>query len=335
MNKPTIILHPADDQGCGHYRIIQRGMMWNMHYAPTENFFCKQSFQYLPKETIWQENAKIAFYQRQYTTEQINHIESYKNMGIRLINDIDDLLWKIPASNPVKIAYGPEAVKSLRRSMELADVNTVSTIPLGQEVKRFSGRDSIVIPNFVFPNFFGAEPRHRLPDEKFVVVWAGSQTHDEDLLPLLEVATEMNDIEFRIIGYRPKGFREVSNIVYVSGTPFIHYENFLKTITADASVALAPLHPSLFNECKSNLKLLEYGSQALPIISSDIYPYKDNPYRVEWNKKQWKKWVELIRFFKDNEQERFKAAKASLAYARKFSADHPDNLRQVKNLFTL
>lgn len=309
--------------------------MWNTHYAPTNDFFCKQSFHYLNRETLLTENVKIAFYQRQNTVEQVKHIEFYKDMGIRLINDTDDLLWKIPPSNPVKSAYGVEAVKSLKRSMQLADINTASTIPLAQEIKRFSGNSSIVIPNFVFPNFFVKEPKRRLPDKKFVVVWAGSQTHDEDLSPLFQVAAEMNDIEFRIIGYKPKGFREVSNIVYVSGVSFVDYDALLKIATADASLALAPLHPSLFNECKSNLKLLEYGSQGLPVISSDIYPYQDNPYRVEWNKKQWKKWVDLIRFFKDNEEERFKAAEASLAYARKFAADHPDNLQQLKNLFSL
>ena len=41
----------------------------------------------------------------------------------------------------------------------------------------------------------------------------------------------------------------------------------------DLDIAIAPLEPSSFNECKSYLKLLEYGLQGLPVVASRFGPY--------------------------------------------------------------
>src|SRR5574337_897705 len=38
--------------------------------------------------------------------------------------------------------------------------------------------------------------------------------------------------------------------------------------------ALAPLAPNEFNRCKSNLKLLEAGAKGIPLLASDVAPYR-------------------------------------------------------------
>jgi glycosyltransferase involved in cell wall biosynthesis len=44
----------------------------------------------------------------------------------------------------------------------------------------------------------------------------------------------------------------------------------------DLDIAVAPLEDNLFNRCKSNLRLLEYGAMSWPVVCSDVYVYKTN-----------------------------------------------------------
>jgi hypothetical protein len=58
--------------------------------------------------------------------------------------------------------------------------------------------------------------------------------------------------------------------------PFRQYP--AKLAGLDLDIALAPLEINLFNEAKSNLRLLDYGYLGWPVICTDILPYRtDNP----------------------------------------------------------
>jgi glycosyltransferase involved in cell wall biosynthesis len=56
------------------------------------------------------------------------------------------------------------------------------------------------------------------------------------------------------------------------GVPFDIYPQTLAALGLD--VALAPLAANRFNECKSNLRLLEYGALGVPVVATDIVPYR-------------------------------------------------------------
>ena len=47
-----------------------------------------------------------------------------------------------------------------------------------------------------------------------------------------------------------------------------------KMASLDLDIAIAPLEQNIFNECKSNLRLLEYGAMGWPVVCSDVYPYR-------------------------------------------------------------
>ncbi|MGV8671486.1 hypothetical protein, partial [Pseudomonas aeruginosa] len=59
-------------------------------------------------------------------------------------------------------------------------------------------------------------------------------------------------------------------------------------------LALAPLEQNRFNECKSNLRLLEYGVLGFPVICSDVLCYRDS-LPVTRVKNRSRDWLEAIR----------------------------------------
>jgi glycosyltransferase involved in cell wall biosynthesis len=56
---------------------------------------------------------------------------------------------------------------------------------------------------------------------------------------------------------------------------FSEYPALLAGLNLD--IAVAPLAQIPFNQGKSNLRLLEYGVLGIPVVCTDIDPYRDSP----------------------------------------------------------
>jgi len=60
--------------------------------------------------------------------------------------------------------------------------------------------------------------------------------------------------------------------------PFVPFEQYpAKLASLNLDLAVAPLEVNRFNECKSNLRLLEYGILGWPVVCSDVLPYRGAP----------------------------------------------------------
>lgn len=314
---------------------MQRGKIWNNIIRQENDPLVNQSFHYYEASKAKEHGIVGVFYQRQFQDEQVSRIKDYKAHGIYLMNDTDDLLWQIPPTNPfVKVITG-NVRANLRQGAKLADLNVVSTEPLREELKKFCGVESLVVPNFVSSEYIVRHPKPRIGD-RLRVLWAGSQTHDGDLQPMIDVIKALPNVIFYVFGYRPANFPDLPNLEYIPGVDFQYYHNRLREVCQGVDMAIAPLEPCRFNECKSNLKLLEYGMNGLPVLTTDIYPYQDNHhmYRIAWNKRQWKRWVEMIEFWSKDEGARFTAAAATLDYAKSFADSDPRNVKYVSELFS-
>jgi glycosyltransferase involved in cell wall biosynthesis len=71
------------------------------------------------------------------------------------------------------------------------------------------------------------------------------------------------------------------------------YPAFLKSLKAD--VAIAPLVKNLFNECKSNIKVLEYVATGVPGVYTNIYPYYNCFQRADTDEEMIEKIEALIK----------------------------------------
>src|SRR5690606_25014450 len=104
------------------------------------------------------------------------------------------------------------------------------------------------------------------------VGWAGGSSHTGDLELIFDVVRELaNEVEWVFFGMCPDLLRPYVHAFH----PGISIERYSERLARlKLGLALAPLEMNLFNECKSNLRILEYGACGYPVICTDIDPYR-------------------------------------------------------------
>ncbi|WP_256870340.1 glycosyltransferase [Chromobacterium haemolyticum] len=207
--------------------------------------------------------------------------ESYKALilaivdaGKPIIFDIDDWLWGMPRSNPMfdDFAKLNEFILWLLPYCQLV---TTSTESLAEKVRPLNP-NVVVVPNAI--------SQHRIlevvPREPQVVIgFAGTSTHSRDvdmIAPaLLRVYHEYADsVKFVFWGNVPRGMVGLKGVR--QGPGGVMYHDYFKTLASlKLDICLAPLEDEDFNNCKSDIKWLDYSVTGGACIVSDSPPYQE------------------------------------------------------------
>jgi glycosyltransferase involved in cell wall biosynthesis len=217
------------------------------------------------------------------------------NPGIFRIFSLDDRITDVPQYNASHRALPRDAVAE-RMSIALAHSNRliVSTEPLA-DLYRKNIDDIRVVPNRLEKALWEAvQAPLRATGKKPRVGWAGAVQHQGDLAIITPVIEALaSEVDWIFFGMIPAGCDKYVAEFHPPVKPYAAYPAKLATLSLD--LALAPLEINLFNEAKSNLRLLEYGFFGWPVIASDIVPYQtdDAPVCRVANRPQ--AWLEAIR----------------------------------------
>jgi GT2 family glycosyltransferase/SAM-dependent methyltransferase len=290
---PRLFCVAADQHGCGHYRIrqpfasMQRegmvdGVIAGVHLTPV----AMERFQ--PTSLVMQ---------RQINEHQIKLLESYRDFSNAFkVFELDDLIQQIPVKSMFHGIMPKDIVKSLRRAVSTADRFVVSTDALAEEFKGFHS-DIRVVLNHLPVDWWSKLESQRRVGRKPRVGWGGGSSHRGDLELIADVVRDLADeVEWVFFGMCPDKLRPYVHEFH-TGVPIEEYPRKLASLNLD--LALAPLEENAFNECKSNLRLLEYGACGFPVICTDIVPYR-NDLPVTRVKNRYKEWMGAIRTHLDD-----------------------------------
>jgi GT2 family glycosyltransferase/SAM-dependent methyltransferase len=291
---PRLFCVAADAHGCGHYRIVQpfssmqrnglvEGMIAGVHLSPV----AMERFQ--PTSLVLQ---------RQVTDAQVKLLESYRDFSKAFkVFELDDLIHQIPVKSHFHGLMPKDIVKSLRRSLSTVDRFVVSTDALAEQFKGFHS-DIRVVLNRLPTDWWGDLPKsQRATGRKPRVGWGGGSSHRGDLELIADVVRDLADeVEWVFFGMCPDKLRPYIHEFH-NGVPIEEYPRKLASLNLD--LALAPLEENVFNECKSNLRLLEYGACGFPVICTDIVCYQ-NDLPVTRVKNRYKEWTGAIRMHIDD-----------------------------------
>lgn len=213
-------------------------------------------------------------------------------LGKKVILDCDDNFFDILPSHPLydKLKATKRDRAFMATILSFADVLTVSTEPLKQKFKEhFKDVLGIEKKIVVIPNMNNLKewehPISKKSKKKFIVGYAGSNSHQDDLemfLPsLLKIMQKYPHVHFESVGsiskdmlHMFKDFDHDSMLrcdLLPSTWTFNEYPKMLCKQKWD--IGVAPLVDSAFTRCKSHIKFLEYSSFKLPTIASKVYPY--------------------------------------------------------------
>lgn len=193
--------------------------------------------------------------------------------------DTDDDFGALPTWNPAHAKLDPLDRLGWRQCLTLATGITVSTRPLVEALGRPDR--TRVLPNLVDLDDWDTP---RLEHRRLTVLWAGSDTHQEDhrvIVPALRAARRRHRDRLDVLfaGSCPDYIRDDPEIgaVHLGGCPLWAYPAMMRRIAPD--VVLAPLavddDARGFNRAKSAIKWIEGTLSGGAVIAQRLDPYAD------------------------------------------------------------
>jgi len=285
-----VLALPADDAGSGIYRVQQPAS----RAAQCEMVATRLASGYPSPIHFERLGIQTLFSQRQVDDNHLQALGELREMlpGLRVVMDFDDLLTAVPQQSHYHHTVWKDMPRRLGELGELVDCLTVSTAPLADAMRAYHA-DVRHIPNGLDPRRWKPRPPStRSPSAKLRVGWAGGISHAGDLAVVRKVVkTLAKEVEWVFFGMCPEDMRAYLTELH-DAVPFDQYP--LKLAELDLDLAIAPLELNRFNECKSNLRLLEYGALGIPVVATDITPYQcDLPVTLVDSRSQ--SWIRAIR----------------------------------------
>ena len=194
------------------------------------------------------------------SADELMPIVIAKNVGVKVIVDIDDLMWAIPVGNDAFRHYSPDVHDVLSRGLLWADAVTCSTDALRMELKAEFDIDAEVLYN----RYNDRSIVMQKPSDwkgKIRVLWRGSNTHHTDLFKYRDAFQEFENVQFEFFGPVPWYFLEqyggkLKNLICHSFKyDVLSYFQKLKELKPDFMAF--PLEDNKFNRAKSNISWIE------------------------------------------------------------------------------
>jgi len=283
-----ILVITQQNSGVGYHRL-----MMPIYYMPKEYAFFTDTI----NDEILSENYDLVVINRFIATCHIKDLLAYREKyGFKLVIDIDDY-WFL---DPWHILYDWYEPQPIIDHIKAADLVTCTNMSLRYHISKIN-ENVHVVPN-ALP--FGKDQFTdvHVPGDRVRVVYTGSITHQKDVAllayPFRRVMSDKlltGQLHFTLCGYDPAN--EYSKMIWhrmindftcglrmpgavKKALPISEYMNFYN----EADISIVPLVGSLFNSMKSNLKVLEAATKKIPVIVSNVDPYKNCPYAVKSDK---------------------------------------------------
>ncbi|WP_445179317.1 glycosyltransferase [Pseudomonas sp. McL0111] len=324
---PNVLAVPINASAIGHYRMSQP--LIELEAANrAEGRICYG----LPSIIeIERQSPDVIVLQGRYSEHAIDEIPPLKSFfNARRIFELDDYVIDVPHRN-AHIRNMPskqDMERMVRRAIGLCDRVVVSTQPLANVLSDMH-HDIRVVPNMLAKDLWTNLRSKRRTSKKPRVGWGGGTSHHGDLAVIAEVVRELADeVDWVFFGMCPDDLlpymHEFHGVI-----PLEVYPAKLSSLNLD--LALAPLEFHIFNDCKSNLRLLEYGACGFPVICTDTEAYRGYLpcTRVKTNTTQ--EWLQAIRMHLDDPDASYRMGDELHEVVMRDYVLRGDNLRYWEN----
>lgn len=288
-NLPLILGLPVNSSAVGHYRVS--GPLIELEAAG--RVISRVAYESPSTVEIERLSPDTIILQGRYSDGAVSDILRMKKYSSALrIFELDDYIVSAPKKNTHARNKPANTEQMLREGIGLCDRVVVTTQPLADALSSMHS-DIRVVPNMLSPDPWATLTSRRRTSSKPRVGWGGGTSHTGDLEIIAEVVRELaNDVEWVFFGMCPDALRpyihEFHSAIGLQGYPF-------KLASLNLDLALAPLEFHIFNDCKSNLRLLEYGACGYPVICTDTEAYRGHLPCTKVYSNSTDEWLQAIR----------------------------------------
>lgn len=336
MDKIRVLILPSDPYGVGHYRSIWVGQEIQRNHSSDFDVDIRL-MQPVTDDDIGKFDI-VHFHRRINEPENTESwIKRFQDSGAIVVCDMDDY-WIPFMGHPVRDLVMKNKVHSqIIVAGRASNYVTTTTDIFASHISKDINKNVHVIPNAIDPTLKMWQ-NNTQPSDRVRIAWIGGSSHERDLDKLkgtfnkLFSDPEVKDkIQIVMCGYDTRGtVTEVHPVTKEEMTRPIRPEesiwNKFESIFNDGGkaekdqyvrrntlpitrygehynacdICLAPLDEHTFNECKSELKIIETGMMGKALIASDLYVYKqllthgENALLVD-PKKNHKLWYKYIK----------------------------------------
>jgi O-antigen biosynthesis protein len=293
MEDIQVAFLPAAVDACALYR------MFLPHLNLKNSRFL---FRMGPLNTQELNGCQVCVVQRQVSEHNLLAMKRMKEIGMKVIYDLDDDIWNLPPWNPGKATFDAmqEGFKMCAAEADMITVSTQGLLKATHNGFKLN-KEIMIIPNAVDFNLF--RPKNLVKDDTIVIGWQGSNTHSEDCKDVFDIIPGILDsypnvrmdvcgapaVEFvdewenTVVDGRAMRTKKKMQVVSRLGlhmssrfrrwVPVGEYANRLSSWGWD--ISLAPLAEHKFNRSKSNIRMLEAAALKIPCLASNIQPYNE------------------------------------------------------------
>jgi len=220
--------------------------------------------------------------------EALDSWRQLKEQGKRLVLDLDDDYFGVEERNAGAYEYWSQfdVQANLREACRLADEVTVASDRIGKAVWQATRRSGTrTIENGLHAGHLSVPRDYEADNRPLVIGWAGTSAtaHDLDLVipALVKIMAYAHTAQLHLVGI-PRAHPALQKLLPY-GDRIVAFEWLAPTELYHQAVRqfdiwVAPYRPNTFTEAKFPTKALEAGMMGIPLIASDIAPYR------EWNK---------------------------------------------------
>ncbi len=209
-------------------------------------------------------------------------IRARKAKGKKTLVEYNDNFYEPPSWSPVAKPWSsPILWQAYEDFMHVSDGVIVTGESLHELFKKSTSSPITILENHLYETPLPLETllhRKSLHEQKVVLGWAGSMGHIADILSVIPTLEELllkhhPTLAIHLMGNEalPDSIRlPKERVVYTSWGSIHNYLDFWDDVT----LGIAPLLPTAYNECRSDIKPIEMVSRGVLPVLPDFVPYK-------------------------------------------------------------
>jgi 2-polyprenyl-3-methyl-5-hydroxy-6-metoxy-1,4-benzoquinol methylase len=182
---------------------------------------------------------------------------------------LDDQRWLLARGSLIvaELDDEPETIGVLPDALRAVHAVQVSTEPLAEIVRRYNPNVAVfenqiaVLPEFIPDDTSGGTPN--------AGIFYGAQNRQADWAPIIPAINRIANDPNVVVWFEVVHDREFFEALETTAKrfhPFLPYDQY-RGILRSCDIALLPLEPGPFNECKSDLKFLECAAEGVAVLA--------------------------------------------------------------------